>query len=527
MRAAPPFLRRLLRRSLPAAVGIAAIAGTTSVHTAGPDARGLTAVEGLKVGTVTLTERPTGCTVILVDGDGAVGGVDVARRRAGHARDRSARPGQHGRQGQRDRALGRQRLRPRRGDRRGALARGARHRLGRAASPRCRSCRPPSCSTCRSAATRRCGRPPTAATRPPPRRPTAPSPRARRRRRRGHRRQDGRTRPLDEGAASAAPPSPCPTASSSPRIVAVNAVGDIIDPDTGKVVAGARTRTARFADARVLLRARSAVRGAAARRREHDHRHRGHQRDADQGAGAPDGADGARRLRARDLPVAHAWPTATRSSRSPPARGPGEANVDASRRAGRGRDGGRDRARGDAGHRPAEHPGGARPGEASGSVADAPRAAPRLLRPADRARPVDRPARPRQQRLLRGRARLSARAALLDHAGGEHRRGLDGGRDRSRLSRRPRRVVVGGLRRASARSSSRSGSARASARGAPPSELRTVGDYLEHALRPAASAALSRPCSGSARSRSSPDSSSRCALDPQRGGRRPEVGWAA
>ena len=35
---------------------------------------GLTAVEGLKVGHHTLTERPTGCTVILVDGD-AVGGV--------------------------------------------------------------------------------------------------------------------------------------------------------------------------------------------------------------------------------------------------------------------------------------------------------------------------------------------------------------------------------------------------------------------------------------------------------------------
>jgi L-aminopeptidase/D-esterase-like protein len=34
----------------------------------------LTAVDGLRVGHVTLTERPTGCTVIIVDGD-AVGGV--------------------------------------------------------------------------------------------------------------------------------------------------------------------------------------------------------------------------------------------------------------------------------------------------------------------------------------------------------------------------------------------------------------------------------------------------------------------
>jgi len=35
----------------------------------------LTAVGGIKVGHHTLTERPTGCTVILVDGDGAAGGV--------------------------------------------------------------------------------------------------------------------------------------------------------------------------------------------------------------------------------------------------------------------------------------------------------------------------------------------------------------------------------------------------------------------------------------------------------------------
>ena len=38
-------------------------------------AKGLTAVEGLRVGQVTLAERPTGCTVVLVDGEGATGGV--------------------------------------------------------------------------------------------------------------------------------------------------------------------------------------------------------------------------------------------------------------------------------------------------------------------------------------------------------------------------------------------------------------------------------------------------------------------
>jgi alkaline phosphatase D len=37
--------------------------------------KGLTAVDGIKVGHHTLTERPTGCTTILIDGDGAVGGV--------------------------------------------------------------------------------------------------------------------------------------------------------------------------------------------------------------------------------------------------------------------------------------------------------------------------------------------------------------------------------------------------------------------------------------------------------------------
>jgi L-aminopeptidase/D-esterase-like protein len=36
---------------------------------------GLTAVDGIKVGHHTLTERPTGCTAIVVEGDGAVGGV--------------------------------------------------------------------------------------------------------------------------------------------------------------------------------------------------------------------------------------------------------------------------------------------------------------------------------------------------------------------------------------------------------------------------------------------------------------------
>ena len=63
-----------------ACVAVAAsllIAGsqTRSVGTAAPN-RGLTAVNGLKVGHHTLDARPTGCTVILAEG-GAVAGVDV------------------------------------------------------------------------------------------------------------------------------------------------------------------------------------------------------------------------------------------------------------------------------------------------------------------------------------------------------------------------------------------------------------------------------------------------------------------
>ena len=55
------------RAQAPAAAA-AVSPGTTGV-------KGLTAVPGIKVGHHTLTERPTGCTVIMVDGAGAVGGV--------------------------------------------------------------------------------------------------------------------------------------------------------------------------------------------------------------------------------------------------------------------------------------------------------------------------------------------------------------------------------------------------------------------------------------------------------------------
>ena len=54
--------------------GACVVALSTLVHAQTPNAT-LTAVPGIKVGHHTLSERPTGCTVILVDGDGAAGGV--------------------------------------------------------------------------------------------------------------------------------------------------------------------------------------------------------------------------------------------------------------------------------------------------------------------------------------------------------------------------------------------------------------------------------------------------------------------
>lgn len=61
---------------LPCAAAICAMLGSSALAQSAPrHGKGLTDVEGLKVGHHTLSERPTGCTVILVDDDGAVGGV--------------------------------------------------------------------------------------------------------------------------------------------------------------------------------------------------------------------------------------------------------------------------------------------------------------------------------------------------------------------------------------------------------------------------------------------------------------------
>jgi L-aminopeptidase/D-esterase-like protein len=62
-------------RSLAAALALSVVAAS-AVSAAEPSSKGLTDVQGLKVGSHTLTEKPTGCTVILAE-KGATGGVDV------------------------------------------------------------------------------------------------------------------------------------------------------------------------------------------------------------------------------------------------------------------------------------------------------------------------------------------------------------------------------------------------------------------------------------------------------------------
>lgn len=65
-------MRALLRSGI-VAVGVCA---ASSVGAASDPNTTLTAVDGIKVGHVTLTERPTGCTVVLLP-NGTTGGVDV------------------------------------------------------------------------------------------------------------------------------------------------------------------------------------------------------------------------------------------------------------------------------------------------------------------------------------------------------------------------------------------------------------------------------------------------------------------
>src|SRR4026208_206933 len=64
-------------RQTPLAVAASLALTSLAVAQGSPpmSSKGLTEVEGLRVGHFTLAERPTGCTVVIVDGEGAAGCV--------------------------------------------------------------------------------------------------------------------------------------------------------------------------------------------------------------------------------------------------------------------------------------------------------------------------------------------------------------------------------------------------------------------------------------------------------------------
>ena len=355
----PSPLRRSLRGSMTAAIAMTAIAGTATVRTAGPDARGLTAVEGLRVGSITLTERPTGCTVIVVEGEGAVGGVSQRGGAPGTRETDLLDPGNMvdkvnavvlsgGSAFGLDAATGAVRWLEEQNL--GWDVRIAKVPIVPAAilfdlpvggNPKVRP-------------TADCGyKAAAAATSGPVQEGSIGAGAGATVGKMGG---PGRSMKAGLGSYAVAMPNGLVVAA----IVAVNAVGDIIDPDTAKVVAGVRTAENTLADARHAA-ARRPAGGAATAGREHDHRPGRHQRPALQGRRASHGADGRRRVRARHLPLAHDGRRRHRLLA-------GHRPVDRRRehhadwRARRRRDGQGDRPGRHRGHRPAQPAGGARPG---------------------------------------------------------------------------------------------------------------------------------------------------------------------
>ena len=219
---------------------------------AGPNTT-LSAVPGIKVGHHTLAERPTGCTVILVDGDGAVGGVSQRGGAPGTRETDLLDPSNMvdkvnavvlsgGSAFGLDAATGTVKWLEEHGI--GWDVRIARVPIVPAAilfdlpvggNPKIRP-------------TADCGyRAAAAATSDPVREGTIGA---------GAGATVGKTggqgRSMKAGVGSYS--ITLPGGLSVGAIVAVNAVGDIIDPDTGRIVAGARNADNTFADARVLLR---------------------------------------------------------------------------------------------------------------------------------------------------------------------------------------------------------------------------------------------------------------------------------
>jgi L-aminopeptidase/D-esterase-like protein len=244
-----------MRRPL-TALGLICLLAAALVHgqTPAPTVnRTLTAVAGLKVGHHTLSERPTGCTVILVDGEGAVGGVS---QRGGAPGTRETDLLDPGNMVDKVNAV--------------VLAGGSAFGLDAATG------------TVRWLEEHNIGWDVRIAKVPivpaailfdlpvggnPKIRPTADC---------GYRAAEGAsTAPVAEGTLGAGAGATVgksggpnrsmkaglgsysvtlPSGLTVGAIVAVNAVGDIIDPDTGKVVAGVRNPDGTFADARTLLR---------------------------------------------------------------------------------------------------------------------------------------------------------------------------------------------------------------------------------------------------------------------------------
>ena len=292
----------------------------------------LTAVPGIKVGHHTLTERPTGCTVDPRRG-GATAGVDVRGAAPATRETDLLEPGEHGRADQRRGAVRRQRVRPRRGDRRRALARRAEHRHASTAPRTCRSCpardpvRPRRRRQPEDPADRRLrlSAPAQAATTAPVQEGTVGAGAG------ATRRQDRRAGARDERRHRQRRDHACRTASSSPRIVAVNAVGDIIDPGDRQ----GRRRRAQSRRHASPTRASCCALARPARPRAGENTTIGvvaTNAKLTKAQAHAHGADGRRRLRARDLPDRTRRSTATRCSRSRPARWTGAADIATSAR---------------------------------------------------------------------------------------------------------------------------------------------------------------------------------------------------
>ena len=269
--------------------------------------RGLTEVHGIKVGSQRLSERPTGCTVILVDGEGVPGGVSQRggapgtsetdllhplnmvdkvnaivlaggsaygldariRRRALSRRTQDGLAGLH--RCRPDRAVG-DPVRPRGRQTAGRAAdrrlrlQGGNRRERRRRSPKATSARAPARPSARWAA--------------------------------------GGAMKGGLGSAAFTLPNGLVVAA----LVATNGVGDVIDPETGKVIAGARTADGKSLARRPQAPAQRRTLGQSAAPRAGEnttHRRRRHQRPAHQDGNQPRRADGRRWVRARDQSVAH------------------------------------------------------------------------------------------------------------------------------------------------------------------------------------------------------------------------------